>query len=68
MLTEISPATRRWLYGIAAAAIPLLVMLGLVGADQANLWLGLVVALLGLGSGVTAFANVTPKDKEPKDE
>lgn len=38
--------TRRWLYGIAAAAAPLVTVYGLVTEDQAVLWLNLVGAVL----------------------
>lgn len=37
---------RRWLYGIAAAAAPLVTIYGLVTDEQAVLWLNLVGALL----------------------
>ena len=37
---------RRWLYGIAAAAAPLVTIYGLVTDEQAVLWLNLVGAVL----------------------
>ena len=37
---------RRWLYGIAAAAAPLVTAYGLVTEQEAVLWLNLVGALL----------------------
>lgn len=37
---------RRWLYGIAAAAAPLVTVYGVVTEDQAALWLNLVGAAL----------------------
>lgn len=37
---------RRWLYGIAAAAAPLITVYGLVTDEQAVLWLNLVGAVL----------------------
>lgn len=37
---------RRWLYGIAAAAAPLVTIYGLVTDEQAVLWLNLIGALL----------------------
>lgn len=37
---------RRWLYGIAAAAAPLVTVYGLVTDEQAVLWLNLAGAIL----------------------
>lgn len=37
---------RRWLYGIAAAAAPLVTVYGLVTEQEAVLWLNLVGSLL----------------------
>ena len=37
---------RRWLYGIAAAAAPLVTVYGLVTDEQAVLWLNLAGAVL----------------------
>lgn len=37
---------RRWLYGIAAAAAPLVTVYGVVTEDEAVLWLNLVAAAL----------------------
>lgn len=37
---------RRWLYGIAAAAAPLVTLYGLVTDEQAVLWLNLAGAVL----------------------
>ena len=42
----LTPAVRRWLYGIAAAVAPLATVYGLVTEQQAVLWLNLVGALL----------------------
>lgn len=39
-------AVRRWLYGIAAAAAPLVTVYGLVTDQQAVLWLNLAGAVL----------------------
>ena len=39
-------AVRRWLYGIAAAAAPLVTVYGLVTEQQAVLWLNLAGAVL----------------------
>lgn len=52
----VSPRTRTYIYTVAVAAIPLLVIAGIIAADEAALWLNLVAALLGLGAAGTATA------------
>ena len=49
--------TRTYLYGVAVAAIPILVTIGAIAPDQAALWLNLAAAILGLGTAGTALAN-----------
>src|SRR5690606_1060249 len=51
---------RRWLYGIAAAAAPLVTVYGLVTDEQAVLWLNLVGALLF----TVAVGNTPARDRE----
>jgi hypothetical protein len=50
---------RRWVYGVAIAAIPLLVAFGIIEESQAPLWVALVAAVIAPG---LALANVTPDD------
>ena len=51
MNTILTPAVRKWLYGLCLAALPLLIYAGLVAPEASPLWLAFVVALL----------NVTPE-------
>lgn len=60
---QITEAQRRYAYGIAIAAAPILVGANLLTGDQADLWLNLVAAVLLLGSSTLAVANV---GKEPE--
>ena len=60
-----NPATRRYLYGIATAVVPLLVGLGVVGADDGILWLAVVGAILGMGATSLAAVN-TPGRGDPQ--
>ena len=41
------PRTRRWIYGIAVTAVPLLVAYGVIAESDAALWIGLAGAVLG---------------------
>lgn len=51
------PKTRRWIYGIAIAAVPLLVAYGVIAESDAALWIGLAGAVLGTGVPALAAAN-----------
>jgi len=51
---------RAWLYKVAVAAVPLLIAVGLVSGDMAQLILNVVAAVLGVGAGGMALSNVTP--------
>lgn len=51
---------RAWLYSIATSAIPLLVAIGLLTGDMAQLVLNVIAAILAVGSGGMALANLTP--------
>ena len=63
-----SQQTRTYIYGIIIAAVPILVAFGFVAEDQAQLWLTLAAAILGLGGNVLAKPNSNPKkvDVTPK--
>ena len=51
---------RVYLYGLGAAVLLLLVAYGIVEDSKAPLWLGLLVALLGIPGVEAARARVTP--------
>jgi hypothetical protein len=51
---------RAWLYKVAVAGVPLLVAIGTVTGDMAQLILNVLAALLGVGAGGMALTNVTP--------
>ena len=44
----LTPVVRRWVYGLALAALPVLVYYGLVAVEAAPLWLAFVLALLNV--------------------
>ena len=52
--------TRKWVYGIAIAVMPLLVFYGVVEETAAPLWIAAVGGVLVPG---LAFANVPKKEK-----
>ena len=51
---------RAWLYTIVSSAVPLLVAIGLLTNDIAQLVLNVVAAILAVSSGSLALANLTP--------
>lgn len=59
----LSPTVRRWLYGIAAAALPLGAAYGLVDDTRVPLWLNLAGAVLL----TVALANVNDDKKADSD-
>lgn len=56
------PNTRKWIYGIVAAAIPVLVILGFVSGEDTQVWLNLAAAVLGLGTAGLAAPNTVPTE------
>ena len=56
-----APAVRQWLYGVVTAALPLLVVFGVVRPEDSAMWLALAGAVLGTG---TAFVALTKQRKD----
>ena len=53
-------ARRRQVYQVAVAAVPLLIAIGFLTEDIAQMVLNVVAAVLGVGAGTMALTNVTP--------
>jgi predicted Kef-type K+ transport protein len=51
---------RSWLYKVVVAGLPLLVAIGAVTGDMAQLILNVIAAVLGVGAGGLALVNLTP--------
>lgn len=51
---------RAWLYKVAVAAVPLLIAIGVVSGDIAQLILNVLAAVLGVGASGMALTNLTP--------
>ena len=60
------PNTRKWIYGIVAATIPVLVILGFVSGEDTQVWLNLAAAVLGLGTAGLAVPNTAPAAESPQ--
>ena len=48
----LTPQVRRWAYGIITAAVPLLVVYGIIEAATAPLWLALAASVLGTATAL----------------
>ena len=51
---------RQWLYQVAVAAVPLMIAVGFLTEDIAQLVLNVLAAVLGVGASGMALANLTP--------
>ncbi len=54
-----SPKVRAWLYGIVAAVVPLLIVLGALSDDIGQAVLNIAAAVLAIGSSSMARAHVS---------
>jgi len=55
---------RKWIYGVCLAAVPLLVVYGVIDGEAAPLWIAVIGALVAPS---LALANLTPLQSEPDD-
>lgn len=62
----VSREGRKWLYSVAVAVVPLLVLYGAISHESAPLWLAAIAALLGVAAPAMALSHLTPKDSEPE--
>jgi uncharacterized membrane protein len=51
---------RSWLYSIMVSLVPLLVAIGVLTGDVAQMVLNVVAAVLAVGGGSMALSNLTP--------
>lgn len=53
MTRYLTPAVRKWVYGVALALLPLLIAYGVLSAEDAPLWAALIGAVLVPALAVT---------------
>jgi len=63
VIFDLPPKTRKWIYGIIAALVPLLVTLGTLSEPFAGQILGVAAAILTVGGSALAIKNV-PNDSD----
>lgn len=56
---------RAWVYRVALAIMAVLTVYGVIDADTAPVWLGVVFAVLGLGTSGLATVNTSTKLPPP---
>jgi hypothetical protein len=57
-MLNLQPATRKWIYGIVAATVPLLISLGTITGELGAQILNVAAALLAIGSSALAISYV----------
>ena len=62
MIFDLPPQTRKWIYGIIAAAVPLLITLGTITGDLGQQILNVAAAVLAIGGSALAIKNVPTDD------
>jgi hypothetical protein len=58
--------TRAWIYRVATALLPLLILYGVVSEAEAALWVGVLAAVLAVGEGALASKHTSTKRKDGK--
>jgi hypothetical protein len=61
-LLSLKPAVRKWIYGIIAATVPLLISLGSITSDLGTQILNVTAAVLAVGGSALAISNVPDED------
>lgn len=61
-MLELQPAVRKWIYGIIAATVPLLISLGSITTELGTQILNVAAAVLAVGGSVLAISNVPKED------
>jgi hypothetical protein len=63
MIPDLKPETRKWIYGIIAAVVPLLVTIGTLSETLASQILTVVAAILTVSGSALAIKNVPTDSK-----
>jgi len=63
MFNDGNAQLRQYIYGIVVAAIPVLLLIGLVTSDQVEVYLQLAAAILGLSTTTVATVKVAQQRK-----
>lgn len=61
-MLNLKPAVRKWIYGIIAATVPLLISLGSITSELGTQILNVTAAVLAVGGSALAISNVPDED------
>ena len=61
-MLDIPPHIRKWIYGIIAATVPLLISIGTVSGEVGQQVLNVAAAVLAIGGSALAIKNVPNDD------
>ena len=61
-MLELKPEVRKWIYGIIAATVPLLISLGTITGELGTQILNVAAAVLAVGGAVLAIKNVPDQE------
>jgi hypothetical protein len=61
-MLDLKPAVRKWIYGIVAATVPLLIALGSISSELGAQILNVAAAVLAIGGSALAISNVPDED------
>jgi hypothetical protein len=57
-MLDLKPAVRKWIYGIVAATVPLLISIGTISGELGAQILNVAAAVLAVGGSVLAISPV----------
>lgn len=61
-MLELKPHVRKWIYGIIAATVPLLISIGTISGEVGQQVLNVAAAVLAIGGSALAIKNVPKED------
>jgi hypothetical protein len=61
-MLDLKPAVRKWIYGIVAATVPLLISLGTISGELGAQILNVAAAVLAVGGSVLAISHVPDEE------
>jgi hypothetical protein len=61
-MLELQPHVRKWIYGIIAAAVPLLIAIGTISGEIGQQVLNVAAAVLAIGGSALAIKNVPDEE------
>jgi hypothetical protein len=61
-MLDLRPAVRKWIYGIVAATVPLLISLGTISGELGAQILNVAAALLAIGGSALAISHVPDEE------